>query len=70
MSSPLCYIRSKTETESVIHHDRLKPYMAHELPGWLKRIRNELMKNVTTPQGKDDIQGIETQVSDLAWLFE
>ena len=58
------------KTESVIHHDRLKPYRAPELPGWLKRIRNELMKNVTTPQGKDDIQDIENQVSDLAWLFE
>jgi len=58
------------KTESVIHHDRLKPYMAPELPGWLKQIRNELMKNVTTPQGKDEIQDIENQVSDLAWLFE
>lgn len=66
VKSPVLYKIKDRKTESVVHHDRLTRYRAHELPGWLKRIRNELMKNVTTPQAKDEIQNIENQVSDLA----
>lgn len=70
VKSPVLYKIKDRKTESVIHHDRIKQYRAPELPGWLKRIRNELMKNVATPQENDMIQDIENQVSDLAWLFE
>lgn len=55
----------------MIHHDRLKLYLTTELPAWLKRIRNEVLKNEDTlANQKESEEENICDLSDLSALFD
>ena len=43
--SPLLFKVKDQKRESVIHHDRMKPCLDHNLPLWLRRMRHELLND-------------------------
>jgi len=69
--SPVLYKIKDKKTESVIHHDRLKLYLTTELPAWLKRVRNEVLKNEDTlANQKESEEENICDLSDLSALFD
>lgn len=66
--SPVLYKIKDKKTESVIHHDQLKLYLTTELPAWLKRVRNEVLKNDDTLANQKESE--EENICDLSALFD
>ena len=71
VKSPVLYKIQDRKGTSVIHHDRLKLYGGLDIPIWLKRLRNSLIKQGIGGNESENTNIVDDEEPDLGldWLF-